>query len=131
TDDFHSTNTNHGMFQDIALLAYSLLKYEFPKKNKEYETAIRRLNNYFKNTFTSEGIHKEHSPDYHYMVTSYVKKVADVIQQLSGSNNEYEEDLRRIYRGAEKYAMHVIQPNLFIPKISDCSGFNINDKVVY
>lgn len=131
TDDFHTTNTNHGMFQDISLLSYSLLNYEQPKNSIEYQTAISRLSNYFKNIYTLDGVHKEHSPDYHFMVTLNVKKIADVVQKLSGQNNEDEDYLRNIYFKAEKYATHIIQPNLYLPNISDCSGFNINEKSMY
>lgn len=131
TEDFHSTNTNHGMFQDIALLAYSILSYELPKASNEYQIAIRRLTTYFQNTYTLDGVHKEHSPDYHFMVTSNVKKIADVVERLSSNNNDDEDHLSHLFIGAEKYATHIIQPNLIVPKISDCSGFNINDKIEY
>src|SRR5699024_11144261 len=70
TDEFHSTNTNHGMFQDISLLAYSILYFKKPAESEVYQLALHRLKDYFYSTFTSDGVHKEHSPDYHYMVTA-------------------------------------------------------------
>src|SRR5699024_6485992 len=130
-DDFHSTNTNHGMFQDLSLLAYSLMKYDKPKNSKEYKKSIKRLNLYFSNAFTSDGVHKEHSLDYHYMVTSNVKNVSTVISQLAEDNSKDEIKLRDIYLGAERYAMHILQPNLRVPKIGDCSGFNLLEKKMY
>lgn len=130
-EDFHSTNTNHGMFQDIALLAYSILKYNTPKKSDEYKLAIRRLKEYFETSYTTEGIHKEHSPDYHFMVSSNVKKIANAIQLLDGKNSDDEEKLTLIFKKSEKYAIHILQPNLYLPKIGDCSGFELNDKLNY
>lgn len=130
-DNFHSTNTNHGMFQDMALLAYSILKYKFPKDSDIYKVAVKRLLQYFLNCFTSDGVHKEHSPDYHYMVTHNVHKVTEVISELGDSLTRDEEKLLDIFKNAESYAMHILLPNLNFPRISDCSGINLKGHTTY
>lgn len=130
-DSFHSTNTNHGMFQDMALLAYVILKEENPKSSNIYKVAIKRLLNYFLTCFTSDGVHKEHSPDYHYMVTNNVKKISDIIKSLDNNLDEQEKKLINIFENAESYSMYVLLPNLRLPKISDCSGIELQNNQTY
>lgn len=132
TEKFHSKNTNHGMFQDISLLAYSIMYFEHPFESKVYQLALKRLKEYFYSTFTNDGVHKEHSPDYHYMVTSNVKKIVNVVSNLHGESlSNDEQKLISIYTNAEKYAMHILQPNLFLPKISDCNNFLLTKRNTY
>ncbi|MEC1235262.1 heparinase II/III family protein, partial [Bacillus paralicheniformis] len=78
-DSFHSTNTNHGMFQDISLLQFaSFFMFEDDEKCREFiEVSIERLKNYFEYIFTVEGVHKEHSPAYHLLVVSQIKTLID------------------------------------------------------
>lgn len=131
-DSFHSTNTNHGMFQDMSLLAYVILKFENPKTNEIYKLAVQRLLDYFHTCFTKDGVHKEHSPDYHYMVTNNVKKISDIITKLDPGNlTEHEKELINIFKNAESYSMYILQPNLKLPKISDCSGISLSDNQTY
>ncbi|QQD85670.1 heparinase II/III family protein [Jeotgalicoccus sp. ATCC 8456] len=132
TKEFHSTNTNHGMFQDISLMAYAILYNEEPAISKEYQLALARLKDYFYSTYTSDGVHKEHSPDYHYMVTVNVKKVVDVITSLHNEELSLDEEkLISIYKNAEEYAMHILEPSLYLPKISDCSNFQLPKRPTY
>ena len=77
-DDFHSKNTNHGMFQDLALLKYGVIV----NNNVFVEKAIKRLNDYFEFVYTSEGIHKEHSPAYHMMVSSNLKRYVSFLNEF-------------------------------------------------
>lgn len=130
-DSFHSTNTNHGMFQDMALLAYVILKEENPKSSNIYKVAVKRLLNYFLTCFTSDGVHKEHSPDYHYMVTNNVKKISEIIMSLDNNLDEQEKKLINIFENAESYSMYVLLPNLRLPRISDCSGIELKKNQTY
>lgn len=66
----YSQNSNHGIYQDIALLIIALhCEDEFLGK-KLISKAIIRFSNQVKNTFSNKGFHLENSPGYHYITTS-------------------------------------------------------------
>lgn len=65
-DENFTAASNHGFFQAAGLLALSALS-----DNVEPDTrriATDRLRMVLETHFTKEGIHKEHSPDYHYFL---------------------------------------------------------------
>lgn len=131
TDKFHSTNTNHGMFQDLSLLAYSILFNNEPKKTKVYKKAIQRLLDYFLTCFTADGVHKEHAPDYHYLVANYVRMVSNIIKELDGNLTTQETKLIKIYENSEKYSKFIILPDGSLPNISDCPRIMLSQKPTY
>jgi hypothetical protein len=116
-DHFHSTNTNHGMFQDISLLLFALYFEKERKECQQYkELAITRLKEYFTNIFTSEGVHKEHSPSYHMLVVNNVKKIAGLLQ---GIDSDVSQSFMEIYKKGEDFATHIIRPDGCLPAIGD------------
>lgn len=131
TDKFHSTNTNHGMFQDLSLLAYSILFNNEPKKTKVYKIAIQRLLDYFLTCFTADGVHKEHAPDYHYLVANYVRMVSNIIKELDGNLTSQETKLVNIYENSEKYSKYIILPDGSLPNVSDCPRIMLSKKPTY
>ena len=67
-----ATHSNHGLFQMAGLLAMgrSLPFMDCAEKATGFGTdMIRRM---LSEHFTSDGLHKEHSPDYHIFMTNYV-----------------------------------------------------------
>lgn len=65
-EDNFTAASNHGFFQAAGLLA---IRYH-PEKPKLAinQVAIERLRMVLETHFTEDGIHKEHSPDYHYFL---------------------------------------------------------------
>lgn len=117
TEEFHSTNTNHGMFQDIALLLFSLYFKGESEKCKHYkQLSIQRLKTYFSFTFTSEGVHKEHSPSYHMLVSGNVKKVANWLEKIDPEASEY---FTELFKQSERYSTFIIRPDGFFPPTCD------------
>ncbi|WP_313443886.1 heparinase II/III family protein [Brevundimonas sp.] len=65
-DDNFTAASNHGFFQAAGLVALST-----PPGDAAFDThrvATSRLRMVLETHFTEEGIHKEHSPDYHYFL---------------------------------------------------------------
>lgn len=118
SDKFHATNTNHGMFQDIALLLYGL--YFTEKKGDIYSNyisvAVKRLKDYFEDTFTTDGVHKEHSPAYHLMVASSIKRLVVWMEDI---DSNIAESFKQILANTESYSTHIIRPDGYIPQIAD------------
>lgn len=116
-DFFHATNTNHGVFQDRALLTYaSYFKGENPSLEKYIKLAVTRLKDYFEKVFTEEGVHKEHSPSYHLLVASNIKKLANWMKEF---DKEVSLIFNKIYKKTEEYAIHIIRPDGSLPPICD------------
>ncbi|AVI42543.1 heparinase II/III domain-containing protein [Bacillus pumilus] len=119
-ESFHSTNTNHGMFQDIALLQYSYYKNDEEKK----ELALSRLLNYFEHVFTTEGVHKEHSPAYHLLVSNNLKKTVDFIKNI---NFNLSNTLNEIFLKTEEYATFILKPDSSLPPLGDTESKPIKE----
>ena len=68
-DTFYKKNTNHGLFQ--ALYQYAAIKRLPELDHNEYflKMAYGRLDQMIKQQYTTDMVHREHSPGYHHMVT--------------------------------------------------------------
>lgn len=118
TDDFHATGNNHGMFQDIALLYFSVM-CDFASPNERddfFATATTRLHSYFSSSFTSDGVHIENTPTYHLMVSKHVHGVLDILSKTGHPDADY---YKSLLRNAAEYATHAVMPNGMYPPISD------------
>lgn len=119
-DEFHSQGTNHGMYQDLALIIAS---DHIADGRRFSKLAIERLNNYFTNAFTQDGIHKEQSPQYHYIVSNHLR---EYIEFLSSRDAHTAQQLQIIFENTEKYATMAISPLGKFPPVSDTA----NDLVI-
>lgn len=112
-EEFYSADTNHGMYQDLGLLTLSAHHH----RGEAIRTfAITRLNNYFSNAFTSEGIHKEHSPQYHFIVSHHLKHYARYLESI---DPEEARKFRELFNQTHEYALHSITPTGKFPPVSD------------
>ncbi|WAP52915.1 hypothetical protein OL239_07200 [Arthrobacter sp. ATA002] len=116
-DDFHAGNNNHGMFQDLSLLYYSLLCATDPGvMQKYYELSLRRLRNYFSTCYTSDGVHVENTPTYHLLVS---RQLANVHKLVEAADHEDADYYGQLVQNAETYAAHALMPDGKYPPISD------------
>ncbi|WHS28200.1 heparinase II/III domain-containing protein [Auritidibacter ignavus] len=112
-DEFHSAGTNHGMFQDLALM---LASSYIDDNEGLYDLAFGRLTAYFKSSYTAEGVHKEQSPDYHVIVSRHLKEY----NQLQGQQaSTTEQSLREVFKASERYAIATISPLGSFAPVSD------------
>jgi hypothetical protein len=113
----YTSNTNHGIIMDKNLIA-TLSDFEvFSKRNEFLSLAFKRVFEVYRKTFTSEGIHKEHSPCYH----SWVANDLDaLINRADTMNIEVPFELRAIRDKALEYTYN-LQVDGFIPPLGDCS----------
>lgn len=127
---FYSGVNNHGMFQDIAIIAYTIFDDERFYENDLFKVSLQRITQYFEEVFTSEGVHKEHAPSYHILVLHNLKHVI-----LALRNANYKDDkvdfLEGIYKKGEEYIINVTMPNFKLPKISDSTETDMTKTVRY
>jgi len=114
--NFYSKNTNHGMFQDYALIIYSDYFRELNNSKDLNNLACSRLKEYFEFIFFSEGVHLEHSPKYHQVIAEYLKRYGNYFNSL---NNPFGNELINIYKKTSKFSTYIIKPDGYLPQIGD------------
>lgn len=125
TDDFHSAGNNHGMFQDLALLYWSILSASDGGDRPEtyFNIAMLRLRAYFSECFTEDGVHVENTPTYHLMVS---RQVANVQRIASIANHPDASFYAQLISRAERYATHALMPDGVYPPVSDTQQTPVN-----
>ncbi|WP_202616107.1 alginate lyase family protein, partial [Sediminibacillus terrae] len=117
SDAFHTTHTNHGMFQDEALIAFGDYFNEFSKEQLYSVVGKTRLKDYFNHIVSREGVHLEHSPGYHLTIAKSVKRYRDFFSALNDLNQyEYYD---KLYNRMANYYVWVIKPDGTLPLIGD------------
>lgn len=71
-DEFIQFHNNHGFYQAAGQAAMGKRLLFLPGMREASDQASERLTRMLDQQFTSEGVHKEHSPDYHRMVVRTV-----------------------------------------------------------
>ncbi|WP_309104970.1 heparinase II/III family protein [Microbacterium sp.] len=121
-DDFYGGRNNHGMFQDLALLADAVLSpLDEDVRRREAAVAAARLSDFTRASFTSEGVLNEHSPAYHVLVVRSLLLAQPLLAELTrrGVLQEAHDDLSHLLEGAEEYATQVVGPDACYPPVSD------------
>lgn len=124
-DKFYAGLNNHGMFQDMGLIAYSLFKFENFGENPLFNKSLNRIEEYFSKVFTSDGIHKEHAPSYHLLLIYSLKQILESLEK-AGYKDSRTEFLDSVYRKGEDYSINIILPDLKLPNISDSTVINMS-----
>jgi hypothetical protein len=124
-DRFYSRHTNHGIEQSRVLLLLSIvLKCSFFSENWK-QVAIERLNSELNFSFTSEGVHVENSPAYHYFVLKiFLQVIADYSDCELGQLAANFED---IARKALYFLTFIIQPDGALPIIGDTEAVKVGN----
>ncbi|HCS39508.1 MAG TPA: hypothetical protein DIW44_07985 [Anaerolineaceae bacterium] len=77
-DENYTANNNHGFYQAKGMLYFCHDVPELESCKLAAPLAEKRVLNYLATTFTEEGIHKEHSPQYHaYLLAEIEKLITD------------------------------------------------------
>ncbi|MFD2627848.1 heparinase II/III domain-containing protein [Oceanobacillus kapialis] len=115
SEEFYAGKNNHGMFQSFALIVYANL-FINENTNRVKNLAINRLKVYFEYIISEEGVHKEHTPLYHYIIASNLKKYGEILINIDKEFGEY---LLQKYKSTLTYSKHIIKPNGYFPQIGD------------
>ena len=127
TEKFYTKHHNHGMHQDTALLAYAFM-VETDEKEKKIiiEKALGRTGEYIDYVFTSDGIHKEHSPFYARDVLRDCTMLLNLTERISP---DFYKAIKMKTDKAFDYLTHITKPDGTFPPIGDSSalkGFSID-----
>ncbi len=126
-ETFYEAKHNHGMYQDIALLSYALLLDSGNHAEAYIATALSRSGEYFDYVFTTDGIHKEHSPTYAYNVYQGVVFYQQLTENISSG---FSAKMKGLSDKAESYLVQLIKPDGTWPSIGDStSGYELRTDI--
>lgn len=112
---------NHGIRQDIALLAVSFALPSARRSDEWQKLALRRLvNEQIQLGFSSEGVWREHSPGYHYYVMRLFEDLLYLIEQNEGEGARTT-FLTELIDKSQRYLTHVLTPAGKLPPVGDSS----------
>ena len=112
---------NHGIRQDIALLAVSFALPSARRSDEWQKLALRRLvNEQLQLGFSSEGVWREHSPGYHYYVIRLFEDLLYLIEQNEGEGAGTT-FLTELIDKSQRYLTHVLTPAGKLPPVGDTS----------
>ncbi|USD22389.1 heparinase II/III domain-containing protein [Microbulbifer variabilis] len=109
---------NHGLMMDLSLLGLiNTLDGEHINYPASYKlNLIARLNHSISRDITSDGVHVENSPGYHFWLLSFLEKVIDPLAYI-------DTDLYKlascVLEKASAYAMLIARPDGSVPAIGD------------
>lgn len=109
---------NHGIYQDRALLQLSVLFPNFENSENWKTIANDRLDLHVAEDFTNSGIHKEHSPSYHFLVLTLMMSINDFNQHYKLENQRLEDLIHKM----QDYLAFIVKPDGSFPLVGD-SGF--------
>ncbi|MFJ2351714.1 heparinase II/III family protein [Glutamicibacter sp. NPDC087673] len=115
TDDFYAGKNNHGMFQAKSLRDYAVYAdwAEHATRSNFLARSLTRISEYFAYSFTSEGVHIEHSPSYHLMIARHIHEHSLFMEAAFGV---IPPELSKILASAESHTIHCVQPDgKFLP----------------
>jgi hypothetical protein len=111
-DKYFAARSNHGLYQALGQLA-AARRFETRLRHGDYvRLAEKRLEKILESHFFPSGVHKEHSPSYHYMVMGSITGalVDGVIKSPA---------LVQLITRMEHALSWMLQPNMHLPTIGD------------
>lgn len=125
SESFFSGLNNHGMFQSMALRDFAVYAVWLgaDRQRALLETADARISDYFRSSFTSEGVHIEHSPTYHLMILRHVAEHRKFLEALGSTESQY---LDEIIDKAKSHSVHTILPNGHFLPLSDTQQISLS-----
>ncbi len=121
-DDNIVFHNNHGLYQASGQLAAASRFSDFPAISQFLEQAVSRFERMFAQQFSSEGVHMEHSPGYHLLVTDLVSGIAS-----SGLLSEFSSLSARIERFEEVMAWMIL-PNGRLANLGDTDYHHVQQE---
>jgi len=112
---FNSRGTNHGLYQDISNLFY--LKTINSKYNLEEQIigTTANIDKYFEECISKNGVHLEHSPDYHIFMMEGMEDLIKIFVNLKLDTTK----LRNKLEYMQEFLIYIVKPDNELPQIGD------------
>lgn len=115
---FYTESHNHGIYQDIALLEFSLQFPQFDSVPAWRELSMRRLRRQMSDTISKNGVHLEHSPGYHLKVAKLLLEISELCRLNDPAIARQLEIDAAVERMAD-FLARVLMPNGYLPRLGD------------
>lgn len=116
-EDFYVKGTNHGLDQAFALYQATLVFNFLKSSNDTKGVALARLNYELNKSFSTEHVHIENSPEYHYVILSSTLQVNSYVEAVEG--NGLLGNTGEFIEGALKFLAHCLKPDGKLVPIGD------------
>ena len=116
-EDRIALHSNHGLFQMVGLLALAESLPWMKKAEHSSDFAQKMLKSMLKDHFAQDGLHLEHSPDYHLWMVNHLKSL-----KLSGGLSSEEDSLFSLVEAVENSAHWLSTPNQLVIPIGDTAN---------
>jgi len=117
-DEFYFHRHNHGIDQDRALLALSLMHPYVRQASLWRDLALNRLVEQARFAVSPQGIHLEHSPDYHLYGLKQLQSIHDFVEQWQ-MLHPFIAELGKITSMMAIYVPYIVKPNGYLAQIGD------------
>lgn len=111
-EEAFSSHNNHGLYQALGQMAMSRRFRDIPAFEDSYKQGEARLDVMLASQFFDDGVHREHSPGYHWML------LGTLTEAMNAGLITREDHLQLIGR-IEETMSWFIQPNLMMPAFGD------------
>ncbi len=118
SEDFYTPEHNHGLDQDISLIATSGVLPELAGSADRLALASRRLDAQIRATIWPSGVHREHSPAYHLYVMEMLSGV-ERFAEAHASQPILRLELSSLLDRMGRYLAEMALPDLSLPEIGD------------
>lgn len=112
-DSFYAGKNNHGMFQNFAIIYYcALIEYS----DSRVKNSLNRLLEYFEWSVGYDGVHKEHSPSYNYLIA---RNMAAHIELFGHLDKTIAQRIGLVLERMSRYALSIVAPDGHYPPLGD------------
>jgi hypothetical protein len=120
-----AVHSNHGFFQMAGLLALGSSVGFMEKSSVAVRLSDQMISKMLDEHFTQDGLHKEHSPNYHFLLTTYLHQLLETKWITKGSALE-----SRLIR-SEQISSNLVMPDGRLLPLGDTKPENANDLVSF
>jgi len=120
-----AVHSNHGLFQMSGLLALASSHPGLRHSERGKKLSQRFIHRMVKDHFTSDGLHKEHSPEYHIFMTNYLSQLSE-----TGWLSE-DSELIELTRRSLSMTEWLIQPDGHILPLGDSKNIPATQRLRY
>lgn len=112
---YNAKGTNHGLYQDISNLFYlQVIKNKY-NSEEDIKNAVNNIEKYFEYCVSEQGVHLEHSPDYHVYMIEGLNDLINIFKKLNLDVTKLQTKLEKM----EEFLIYVTMPNNQLPEIGD------------
>lgn len=108
---------NHGVMQDMAVMKLAQRFSHLPDAEALWDHAARRfMELQLADAVSSDGVHREHSPHYHVLFSSWLPRISNLYK---ASGRSIPSEIHSALGGMLEVLVHLMQPNHTMPQFGD------------